>query len=172
MMKERNPGMQIEVIDTRAAALCQGWMVIEAARDALAGIRLGEIADKVRKMIPITRMIQTADTLRYLYLGGRIGKAQALAGSLLNVKPILTVEDGVVVPVGRVRGRQKALQEYSASSVSGVLAVGVAAGAAATGATSGAVRAGRSRNGAGAGTGSLAGPAASRSCRTAGRGAC
>ena len=52
-------------------------------------------------------------TLEYLQKGGRIGKAQALAGSLLNVKPILTVEDGVIVPVGRVRGRQKALEEFA-----------------------------------------------------------
>jgi fatty acid kinase fatty acid binding subunit len=55
----------------------------------------------------------TCATLEYLKRGGRIGKAQALAGSLLNVKPILELRDGVVEPIGRVRGRQKALEEFS-----------------------------------------------------------
>ena len=55
----------------------------------------------------------TVDTLEYLQKGGRIGKAQALAGSLLHVKPILSVRDGVIEPVGRVRGRQKALEEFA-----------------------------------------------------------
>ena len=55
----------------------------------------------------------TVATLEYLQKGGRIGKAQALAGSLLNVKPILSVEDGVIVPSASVRGRQKALEEFA-----------------------------------------------------------
>ena len=52
-------------------------------------------------------------TLEYLQKGGRIGRAQALAGTLLNVKPILSVDDGVVHPIGKVRGRQKALEEFA-----------------------------------------------------------
>jgi len=50
-------------------------------------------------------MIQTADTLRYLYMGGRIGKAQHLFGSLLNIKPLIGMEDGVIVPLGQARSR-------------------------------------------------------------------
>jgi fatty acid-binding protein DegV len=50
-------------------------MVIEAARAALEGRALSEIEDRVRRMIPATRMVQTADTLKYLYMGGRIGRA-------------------------------------------------------------------------------------------------
>ena len=61
-------------------------------------------------MIPITRMIQTADTLKYLYLGGRIGRAKSLAGALLNIKPLIGVENGVVVPLGQARSRSKAYQ--------------------------------------------------------------
>jgi DegV family protein with EDD domain len=52
-------------------------------------------------------------TLEYLQKGGRIGKAAAFAGSILNVRPILSFEDGVIVPVARVRGRQKALEEFA-----------------------------------------------------------
>lgn len=59
-------------------------MVIEAARGALAGLSLDGLVSTVKRMIPISRMIQTADTLKYLYMGGRIGKAQELLGSILN----------------------------------------------------------------------------------------
>jgi len=103
--REVLPDVRIEVIDTRNVSLCHGWMVIEAARAALVGKSLDEIVQLVRDMIPITRMIQTADTLRYLYMGGRIGKAQHLVGSLLNIKPLIGMEDGIIVPLGQARSR-------------------------------------------------------------------
>jgi DegV family protein with EDD domain len=108
MMKEQAPQVEIEVIDTRNAALCQGWMVIEAARAALAGARLGQIVERIQRMIPLSHMIQTADTLRYLHMGGRIGRAQSLLGSMLNIKPLIGLEDGVIVPLGRARSRMQA----------------------------------------------------------------
>ena len=110
MIAEHLPNIKIEVIDSLNASLCQGWMVIEAARAALAGKKLEEIVLQVKEMIPITRMIQTADTLRYLYMGGRIGLAKSLAGSLLNIKPLIGVENGIVVPLGQARSRGKAYQ--------------------------------------------------------------
>ena len=58
-------------------------------------------------------VVFTVATLEYLQKGGRIGRAQALAGTLLNVKPILSIDDGVVHPIGKVRGRQKALEEFA-----------------------------------------------------------
>ncbi len=108
MAGEILPELGIEVIDSRNVSLCQGWMVIEAARAAWAGKSLDDIVQLVREMIPKTKMIQTADTLRYLYMGGRIGKAQHLVGSLLNIKPLIGMEDGVIVPLGTVRSRRKA----------------------------------------------------------------
>ncbi len=110
MAQERMPDLCIEVIDTRNVSLCQGWMVIEAARAALAGLSLEDIVGQVKRMIPVTRMIQTADTLKYLYMGGRIGKAQRMLGSLLNIKPLIGMEDGVIVPLGQARSRLKAYQ--------------------------------------------------------------
>jgi DegV family protein with EDD domain len=86
-------------------------MAIEAARAALAGISLEEIVERVKQMIPITHMIQTADTLKYLYLGGRIGKAQHLVGSLLHIKPLIGMKDGVIVALGKAHSR---LQAYTA----------------------------------------------------------
>jgi DegV family protein with EDD domain len=108
MMKEILPDLKIEVIDTLNVSMCQGWMVIEAARAALQGKSLSDIADLVRQMIPMTRMIQTADTLKYLYMGGRIGRAKHLVGSLLNIKPLIGMEDGIIVPLGQARSRGRA----------------------------------------------------------------
>ena len=108
MAREVLPELRIEVVDSRNVSLCQGWMVIEAGRAALADKSLDDIVQLVKEMIPKTRMIQTADTLRYLYMGGRIGKAQHLVGSLLKIKPLIGMEDGVIVPLGTARSRRKA----------------------------------------------------------------
>jgi DegV family protein with EDD domain len=113
MLKESHPELRLEVIDTRNASLCQGWMVIEAARAALAGLGLDQITAAIKKMIPISHMIQTADTLKYLYLGGRIGKAQNLLGSMLNIKPLIGMEDGEIVPLGKAHSRGQAYQKMA-----------------------------------------------------------
>jgi DegV family protein with EDD domain len=108
MMQERLPDLRLAVIDTLNVSMCQGWMVIEAARAALAGKGLPDIVTLVKAMIPTTRMIQTADTLRYLYMGGRIGRAKHLVGSLLRIKPLIGMEDGIIVPLGQARSRRQA----------------------------------------------------------------
>lgn len=113
MMQDEFPEVRIEVVDTQNAALCQGWMVIEAARGALAGLSLNRLLDTVKKMIPVSHMIQTADTLKYLYMGGRIGKAQELLGTMLNIKPLIGIEDGVIVPLGKARSRGQAYQQMA-----------------------------------------------------------
>jgi fatty acid kinase fatty acid binding subunit len=110
MLKEELPRLRVEVIDTLNVSLCQGWMVIEAARAALAGKNLDEIVNRVMRMIPVAQMIQTADTLKYLYMGGRIGLAQRLVGSLLNIKPLIGMQNGVIVPLGQARSRGRAYQ--------------------------------------------------------------
>ena len=107
MILEKMPGLNIAVIDTLNVSMCHGWMVIEAAREALKGASLSVIVDKVRSMIPVSQMLQTADTLKYLYMGGRIGKAKHLVASLLDIKPIITMEDGVIVPLGQARSRKR-----------------------------------------------------------------
>jgi DegV family protein with EDD domain len=61
-------------------------------------------------MMPVSHMIQTADTLKYLYMGGRIGKAKHLFGSLLSIKPLIGMQDGVIVPLGQARSRIRAYQ--------------------------------------------------------------
>ena len=100
---------RVEVIDSLSATTGLGLLVIAAAKAALAGANLDEITAMVAQTVPMTHCFGMVDTLDYLYKGGRIGKAQALLGSMLNVKPLITIQDGEVYPVGRVRGRSKAI---------------------------------------------------------------
>lgn len=110
MIKDKMPDLQVEVVDTLNVSMCHGWMVIEAARASLQGRSLNDIVNIVKNMIPSTQMLQTADTLKYLYMGGRIGKAKHLVGTLLNIKPLIGMEDGVIVPLGQARSRKKVYQ--------------------------------------------------------------
>jgi len=108
MLRETFPDVRVAVIDSRQTAMCYGWMAIEAARASQAGQTLNEIVDLVKGMIPRARMIMTADTLKYLYMGGRIGRAKHLLGSLLSIKPLIGMDDGVIVALGQARSRCKA----------------------------------------------------------------
>jgi len=108
MLRERMPEMQVEVVDTLKVAMAQGWAVIEAARAALAGLSLKEVLARATDVARAATMIQTADTLRYLFMGGRIGRAQHLVGSLLNIMPLIGMEDGVIVALGVARTRARA----------------------------------------------------------------
>jgi len=110
IINETLPKLHINIIDTLNASMCHGWIVIEAARAALSGSSLTDIVNRIKEMIPITRMIQTADTLKYLYMGGRIGKAKHLMGAVLNIKPLISMENGIIVPIGTARSRKRAYQ--------------------------------------------------------------
>jgi DegV family protein with EDD domain len=108
MLPEILPQVRVEVVDTQNVSMCHGWMAIEAARAAMRGCSLEDVLGTVRRMIPVTRMIQTADTLKYLYMGGRIGRAKHLIGSLLSLRPLIGMEDGEITPVGVARSRSQA----------------------------------------------------------------
>jgi len=114
MACERLRDIRIEIVDTRNVSMGHGWIALQAARAAEAGADLRDILDLVRRMMPVTQMIQTADTLRYLYLGGRIGRAKHLIGSLLRIKPLISMEDGVIVALGVARSRMAALKRMAA----------------------------------------------------------
>ena len=111
MASEALPDVRIELVDTRNVSMGHGWIALEAARAAMAGAAWDDILALTERMIPVTRMLQTADTLRYLYMGGRIGRAKHLVGSLLNIKPIISMEDGVIVSLGQARSRQRAYRQ-------------------------------------------------------------
>jgi len=101
---------RIEVIDTQWAAGALGLIAIAAAKAAQAGANLDEVVEVARQAIPKTHLLIFFDTLKYLEKGGRIGKARALMGSLLGVKPLVSIKDGETYPVGRVRTRREGLE--------------------------------------------------------------
>ncbi len=100
---------KIDVVDSLSTSMALGFIALEGAKLARAGRDRQAVAECLRGLVPKARVICVVDTLTYLERGGRIGKARALLGSLLNVKPILQLKDGEVVPLGRARGRPQAL---------------------------------------------------------------
>ncbi len=101
---------RVRVIDSELAIMAQGLVVMKAAEAAQAGASLEEIEQIVRRDILRVDMRAAFSTLRYLARGGRVGKAQALLGSMLNVNPIIGLKDGEVFPFSRERSRVKAIQ--------------------------------------------------------------
>jgi len=108
MFKESTPHVRVEAVDTLQVAMSQGWAAIEAARAAMNGLDFDTVLQEARVVAQRGMMIQTADTLRYLHMGGRIGKAQHLVGSLLNIKPLIGMQDGEIVALGTTRSRLRA----------------------------------------------------------------
>jgi DegV family protein with EDD domain len=108
ILKEKLPHVNVEVVDTLQVAMSQGWATIEAARAAISGVSLKGVVERATDVARSGMMIQTADTLRYLQMGGRIGRAQHLVGSLLNIKPIIGMQDGIILALGTARSRSKA----------------------------------------------------------------
>ena len=100
----------IEIIDSLSASMGIGNLVLHAARRARGGATLEEIVSEVNARRERGHVFAALDTLEYLRKGGRIGGAQALLGSMLSIKPIISVIDGAVEPAGRVRTRSKALR--------------------------------------------------------------
>jgi len=99
----------IEVVDSQVTSLALGMMVVNLAREAQAGKSKEELLGMITEMRQNMRIYFMVDTLEYLQRGGRIGKAQALLGSLLNIKPILQLKKGQIYPFEKVRGRSRAL---------------------------------------------------------------
>lgn len=104
--------LQIQVFDSNNVSMGLGLQVIKAARLAKSGATAEEIITALEKWRAEVKLYFTVNSLEYLFRTGRIGKASVMVGSLLNIKPILGVEQGFIAPVARVRGSiQKVSQE-------------------------------------------------------------
>lgn len=102
--------VDITLIDSKKASFVHGYVVVEAARAVQQGKNKQQVLDLIERLLHELHVYFMVDTLEYLQKGGRIGKASALVGSLLNIKPILTLDPtGVVAPFERVRGSKKAV---------------------------------------------------------------
>ncbi len=107
-LKGENPGLceRIKIVDTKCASGGMGLVVLKAAQMANKGCSLEEIEEAVNFYADHMQHVFTVDKLDYLYRGGRISKTEAFIGGLLNVKPILDVQDGSLVPIEKARGRK------------------------------------------------------------------
>lgn len=110
-MKDDYPNLDIDIVDTKAATIGFGLVVYRAAQLAKEGKSKEEIIELCNYYANNLISIFTVDDLEYLYRGGRVSKSQAVIGGLLNVKPILHVDDdGKLAPLEKVRGRSKVLK--------------------------------------------------------------
>lgn len=109
LLAERRDGATLEVIDTGQVSLPLGLLAMFASRLAGRGMAADEITRRVLSMSERQKTLFLVDTLDYLQRGGRIGRARALIGKVMGIKPILGVEEGEVVSVGRVRGQRASL---------------------------------------------------------------
>ena len=100
----------IEVVDSLSVSMGLGLIAMAAARLAEAGESLQRVIEEIRQAIPCIRILGVFDTLKYLLLGGRISKAKAIMGSVLNVKPLLTMRDGELCLAGLARTRSKGIE--------------------------------------------------------------
>jgi DegV family protein with EDD domain len=105
-----NKGCPVEVIDSRFVTIALGLITIGAARAAQAGKDMQEIVTQVNALVPCMRVYGILDTLKYVMKGGRLGKAGPIISSILPIKPVLTMKDGTVAPIGAARTRIKAME--------------------------------------------------------------
>jgi DegV family protein with EDD domain len=103
---------RVRVIDSETASVGISLLALAVQRRLERGTTDEEVDELVTHYIANHGLLFTVDTLEFLARGGRIGKAKAFAGQLMNVKPILSIRDGEVIPLKRVRGNRKAFQEF------------------------------------------------------------
>jgi DegV family protein with EDD domain len=109
-VKEKYPHFQLTIVDTKCASIGQGLIVKEAARMASENVEKEAILKQILFLSQHMEHLFTVEDLDYLAKGGRVSKASAFLGGLLNIKPLLNVEDGKLVPIEKIRGKKKLLQ--------------------------------------------------------------
>jgi DegV family protein with EDD domain len=111
---KESTGLPVTLFDSRAASIGLGEMVKKAAALRDSGAAPEQIVSALESIRDSNLPLFTVASLDFLQKGGRIGRASALLGSLLNIKPILSLEEGKIIPLGRARGNKKALAELVA----------------------------------------------------------
>jgi len=103
--------LPIQIVDSRSSSMGLGFVVLAAARAAAAGKSIEEVVLAAERMRDDVHLLFVVDTLEYLHRGGRIGGAKRLFGTMLQIKPILHFEDGLIQPHSQARTRKKALEQ-------------------------------------------------------------
>jgi DegV family protein with EDD domain len=121
---------RVSVVDSGQTTMCLGWLAMRAAELGAEDAEPAAIVKELESWVPRLRLYAVLDSLTNLQRGGRIGRAQALVGSLLNFKPLLLVQEGQVLPIERPRSRASAMRRIVdvAASQGRVVKVGVAEG--------------------------------------------
>jgi DegV family protein with EDD domain len=109
-VKQVMPTAPIEIVDSRSSAMALGFTALAAARAVQAGADLAQAADAARRAVAVSNVIFVVDTLEFLHRGGRIGGAKRFLGTALNLKPLLTVQEGKVEALESVRTKKKAVE--------------------------------------------------------------
>ncbi|NEY70651.1 DegV family protein [Bacillus mesophilus] len=109
-VKEQFPDFKITVLDTKCASLGMGLVVRKAVELIESGLTYSEVVEQTTFFAEHMEHIVTVDNLDYLARGGRVSKASAFVGGLLNIKPLLHVDEGKLIPIEKIRGRKKVLQ--------------------------------------------------------------
>lgn len=104
---EENPSAQVEIIDSKTYSLVYGHAAIEAAKMAADNADFDSIISKINDILSCGNAFFVTDTLKYLKRGGRVSPAVALIGEILNIKPVLLVENGVINSLEKIRGSKK-----------------------------------------------------------------
>jgi DegV family protein with EDD domain len=107
LARDMAPHLDVIPLDTNSVSMGAGFMAVEAARAALAGATAPDVLALLKRLTEGIHQIYAADTLKYLYLGGRIGRAKHMLGTMLNLKPLITMDrEGIIAPVGQALSRQ------------------------------------------------------------------
>ena len=109
-VKEEYPQLDLTIIDSKAASLGYGLIVMEAVKQLQAGATKNQLIDTIQFHCKHMEHIFTVEDLQFLARGGRLSRASAFLGGLLNIKPLLHVEDGKLIPIEKIRGRKKLLK--------------------------------------------------------------
>lgn len=111
ILMEQYPDSKIIILDSIQATAGQGLVLLQAAYMKEAGYSIEENSKRLEDLRETARIMFTVDTLEYLAKGGRIGKAASLAGTMLNLKPMIQLKDAELIPYSNVRGRKKSLEK-------------------------------------------------------------
>ncbi|MGQ7543763.1 DegV family protein [Streptococcus suis] len=112
MVLDNYPDAVIEIVDTKAAAIGEGYLVMQAAQARAAGKSLAETKALIEDLVPRLRTYLLVDDLNHLVRGGRLSKSAALIGGLVNIKPLLALNaEGKLEAIAKIRGRKKGIKE-------------------------------------------------------------
>lgn len=110
-VKEKHPDFEMTIIDTKCVSLGLGIIVVEAAKMAEDGASRDEIVSYIQKTMPHMVHVFSVDDMEYLLRGGRVSRSQAIIGNLLNIKPILHVQEGALIAFDKAKGKKRLLSK-------------------------------------------------------------